>query len=98
MRFDEAGTHPFGPEQARPVTWFSDPTGEQKPEPAWRNGNSGTDEPTPPAGPRLYVPAEREPLTLQRLAALRQWLAAGGHNTPEIAEEVARRILESGDL
>jgi hypothetical protein len=36
--------------------------------------------------------------TDDRLDALRRWIAAGGHNSPEVAESVARRILACGDL
>lgn len=34
----------------------------------------------------------------ERLQAVRAWIAAGGHNRPEVAEAVARRILERGEL
>lgn len=37
-------------------------------------------------------------LTSERVAELRRWIADGGHNELEVAEEVARRILESGEL
>jgi hypothetical protein len=33
-----------------------------------------------------------------RVTALRRWIAEGGHNDPEVAEEVARRIIQRGDL
>ena len=34
----------------------------------------------------------------EHLEAVRAWIAAGGHNRPEVAEAVARRILERGEL
>lgn len=34
----------------------------------------------------------------EHLEAVREWIAAGGHNRPEVAEAVARRILERGEL
>ena len=34
----------------------------------------------------------------ERLEAVRQWIASGGHNRPEVAEAVARRILARGEL
>lgn len=34
----------------------------------------------------------------RRLEAVRKWIAAGGHNRPEVAEAVARRILARGEL
>lgn len=37
-------------------------------------------------------------LGAQRIAALRRWIAEGGHNSESMAEQVARRILERGDI
>jgi hypothetical protein len=34
----------------------------------------------------------------EHLEAVREWIAAGGHNRPEVAEAVARRILQRGEL
>jgi hypothetical protein len=34
----------------------------------------------------------------EHLEAVRVWIASGGHNRPEVAEAVARRILERGEL
>ncbi len=33
-----------------------------------------------------------------RFEAVRQWIREGRHNAPEVAEAVARRILDAGDL
>jgi hypothetical protein len=33
-----------------------------------------------------------------RFEELRRWIREGGHNEPDVAEAVARRILEAGDL
>jgi len=33
-----------------------------------------------------------------RFEEVRRWISAGGHNAPDVAEAVARRILETGDL
>jgi hypothetical protein len=33
-----------------------------------------------------------------RIAAVRRWIHEGGHNSPAVAEAVARRIIERGDL
>lgn len=98
MKFEEPGTHPSGSERFRIVTWFAESDGEPKAEPARRNGKHGVSSVSPSTGPCLCGSGEREPLTVERIAALRQWLAAGGHNTPEVAEEVARRMLASGEL
>ena len=40
----------------------------------------------------------RGALAPERLAELRHWLAAGGHNDPAVLATVAERILERGDL
>lgn len=37
-------------------------------------------------------------LSPERIEALRRWVQSGGHNDPAVAERVARRILERGDL
>lgn len=37
-------------------------------------------------------------LSPERLEALRRWVEAGGHNDPAVAETVARRIIERGDV
>lgn len=37
-------------------------------------------------------------LSPERLEALRRWVQAGGHNDPAVAERVATRIIERGDL
>jgi len=34
----------------------------------------------------------------EHLEAVREWIAAGGHNRPEVAEAVALRILARGEL
>lgn len=48
--------------------------------------------------PGTPVPdGESSPLP-EHLKAVREWIAAGGHNRPEVAEAVARRILERGEL
>jgi len=49
-------------------------------------------------GPGTSPPAgESKPLP-EHLEAVREWIAAGGHNRPEVAEAVARRILERGEM
>lgn len=37
-------------------------------------------------------------LSTERIEALRRWIDTGGHNAPEVAEVVARRLLARGDL
>jgi len=37
-------------------------------------------------------------LSPERLEAIRRWVQAGGHNDAAVAEHVARRIIERGDL
>jgi hypothetical protein len=37
-------------------------------------------------------------LSPERLEAIRRWVEAGGHNDPAVAEHVARRIIDRGDL
>jgi hypothetical protein len=37
-------------------------------------------------------------LSPERLEAIRRWVEAGGHNDPAVAERVARRIIDRGDL
>lgn len=37
-------------------------------------------------------------LSPERLEALRRWVENGGHNDPDVAETVARRIIDRGDL
>jgi hypothetical protein len=43
-------------------------------------------------------PTPTRDVPTERLEALRRWIEAGGHNAPEVAESVARRILARGDL
>lgn len=37
-------------------------------------------------------------LTPERVLELRRWLAAGGHNDPDVIRRVAEQIVGSGDL
>ena len=37
-------------------------------------------------------------LSPERIEALRRWVRNGGHNDPQVAERVARRIIDRGDL
>jgi hypothetical protein len=34
----------------------------------------------------------------ERIDRIRAWIREGGHNAPEVAETIARRLLDSGDL
>jgi anti-sigma28 factor (negative regulator of flagellin synthesis) len=47
---------------------------------------------------RLEQGGEGEELTPERIAALRQRIREGAYDAPEMAAEVARRVLDSGDL
>ena len=47
---------------------------------------------------RLEHAGEGEELTPERIAELRQRIREGVYDSPAVAEEVARRVLESGDL
>ncbi|HEX6037815.1 flagellar biosynthesis anti-sigma factor FlgM [Longimicrobium sp.] len=47
---------------------------------------------------RLDQPGEGRELTPERIAELRQRIRDGVYDTPDMAEEVARRVLDSGDL
>ena len=99
MKFHEAGTHPSGPGRARNVAWFCRQDDTQKPEPTRRNGipDAGRARPSAESGGR-QTPQDRDTLTDERINALREWIAAGGHNAPDVAEEVARRILDRGEI
>jgi hypothetical protein len=51
---------------------------------------------------RARAAAEEEPvagaLAPERTAELRRWLAAGGHNEPDVIRHVAARLIAWGDL
>lgn len=34
----------------------------------------------------------------EKIDRIRAWIREGGHNAPEVAEAIARRLLDSGDL
>jgi len=52
-----------------------------------------------PAGDRASDTPDRNMKELPaHLEAVRVWIAEGGHNRPEVAEAVARRILDRGEL
>lgn len=38
------------------------------------------------------------PLSAERLASLREWIASGEFDSPEVLDAVARQLLQSGDL
>ncbi len=44
------------------------------------------------------LPATTPDMSPERLAAARRWIQLGRHNSSDVAEAVARRILERGDL
>ncbi|HEX3160429.1 MAG TPA: flagellar biosynthesis anti-sigma factor FlgM [Gemmatimonadaceae bacterium] len=44
------------------------------------------------------VTAERAELSAERLAELRQRVLSGAYNSTEMVDQVARRLLESGDV
>ena len=63
-------------------------TGPRKGAP--RSNRASERDTRPPSGNTKPLP--------DHLEAVRDWIAAGGHNRPEVAEAVARRILERGEL
>jgi hypothetical protein len=101
MNFEDLRTDPPGPDAIRPAAWFSwhddvprapragDPGDADEPE----ESKTARAEPADSAsnGSTPSIPPER-------VAALRRWIADGGHNAPDVAEQVARRILDRGDL
>jgi hypothetical protein len=38
------------------------------------------------------------PLSPEQLAELRQWIADGGYDAPEVLDVIARRLLQSGEV
>jgi hypothetical protein len=54
----------------------------------------------PGRAPSRPVPADAvgDELTEERIAEIRARIASGAYNSPEVAEEIARRMLESGDI
>lgn len=56
-----------------------------------------TDEIEPTIAPRRAHPAPDSPLDAGRIAELRRRVARGDYETPGMAAEVARRMLERGD-
>jgi len=47
---------------------------------------------------RIRADAVGDELTEERIAEIRARIASGAYNSPEVAEEIARRMLESGDI
>jgi negative regulator of flagellin synthesis FlgM len=50
------------------------------------------------AGKALAAKQANSTLTPERIVEVRQKIDSGAYNTPEMAEEVAKQILKSGDL
>ena len=46
----------------------------------------------------LNVIGATHPFSVVRVAELRDWIDSGAYDNPDMAEEVARRLLISGDL
>lgn len=94
MNLDDLRTEPPGPDLVRPAAWCS-----------WQDdrhpgaGDEAPGEPRsgPPSNGRQSGNGD-ERLPPERLNALRRWIADGGHNSPDVAEEVARRIIEAGEV
>ena len=94
MNLDDLRTEPPGPDLVRPAAWCSwqddrqsgagdEGDVEPRSESVSNGGHSGNgDDRLPP----------------ERLNAIRRWIADGGHNSPDVAEEVARRIIEAGEV
>lgn len=65
----------------------------------WRAAGSGDRRDAPTGnGARRPASAPARPLTSERAAEIRDRVLAGVYNGHSMAEEVARRILASGDL
>jgi hypothetical protein len=97
MNVQYAGTAPLGTDSVRSVALFSWQDDPLNPE---SDASSGSPGPTRSNEPVKASRADGEGAALSdaRLAELRRWIAEGGHNSPDIAEQVARRILERGDV
>ena len=98
MNHDHVRTDPPGAGHARPVAWFCwhddvprAPGSAHDPDEPRTCDGTGPVDPDHGNGASASLPPER-------LNALRRWIALGGHNAPEVAEQVARRILEAGEL
>jgi hypothetical protein len=95
MNLDHRRTDPRVPAAVRSAAWFCWNDDAPAPEHVARACDREHDDAA------AQQPPPREPgasLTEERLHALRRWIANGGHNSPDIAEQVARRILERGDV
>lgn len=94
MNLDDLRTEPPGPDLVRPAAWCS-----------WQDdrrsgaGDEGDVEPrSESVSNDRHAGSGDDRLPPERLNALRRWIADGGHNSPEVAEEVARRIIEAGEV
>lgn len=60
-----------------------------------RTANAGR---SPSLARRRPADAIGDELSEERIAEIRARIASGAYNGPEVAAEIARRLLESGDL
>ena len=97
MNLDDLRTEPPGPDLVRPAAWCS---WQDDVHPgAGSDGGEGRDAPRGgPVSNGRHAGNGDERLPPERLNTLRRWIADGGHNSPEVAEEVARRIIEAGEV
>jgi hypothetical protein len=95
MNFDDLRTDPPGP---RRVAWFSWHADVPRTPQAGDPGAADEPEGSGAAPVEQASNGATSSIAPERVAALRRWIADGGHNAPDVAEQVARRILDRGDL
>lgn len=101
MRIEKNTTDIHRAEAARPVHAAPAATPGSPVAPVAPAGGSDRVELSPEAralAARLDQAGEGQELTPERIAALRQRIRDGVYDAPEMADEVARRVLDSGDL
>lgn len=100
MRIDDIRPDSSRADRTRPATPVAGPAPAKAAEPVQRD-----------AGDQVEISAEAralaalqqaadpaEALSPERLAELRRWIQAGGHNDAKVIEQVARRLLSSGEV
>ena len=89
-----SGAEAFGPDPVRRTVFFY----SDMEVPRFQRGAPGPEHRNGRNGPRGDPRADTTELSDRRIADLRRWIEAGGHDAPPVVDEVARRFLESGDL